>query len=149
MTRTRFRDVVERHREAAAAAGGVELPETLAQVRTQAGRVSDRFLEVLRLLEEQRLGRTLPSWTDYFRALAARHGASTGPGLFGGLHGEELPGRRAVRDWPPAERLAPALATLLDWDPGDLPIAPVLLDLPDDTPREALVARLATLANGA
>ena len=149
MTRTRFRDVVQRHREAFGAAGGVDLPETLAEVRTQAGRVSDRFLEVLRLLEEQRLERSLPSWTDYLRALAARHGASAGPGLFGARHGDELPGRRAVRDWPIAERLAPALATLLDWDPGDLPIAPVLLDLPDDAPREALVARLATLAAGA
>jgi hypothetical protein len=149
MTRTRFRDVVERHREAVGAAGGVDLPETLAEVRTQAGRVSDRFLEVLRLLEEQRLERKLPSWTDYLRALAARLGASTGPGLFGARNGDELPGRRAVRDWPVAERLAPALATLLDWDPGDLPIAPILLDLPDDAPREALVARLATLAAGA
>lgn len=149
MTRTRFRDVVQRHREAVGAAGGVDLPETLAVVRTQAGRVSDRFLEVLRLLEEQRLERSLPSWTDYLRALATRHGASTGPGLFGARHGDELPGRRAVRDWPLAERLAPALATLLDWDPGDLPIASVLLDLPDDAPREALVARLATLAAGA
>ncbi|HYN42470.1 MAG TPA: hypothetical protein VE129_11875 [Thermoanaerobaculia bacterium] len=149
MTRTRFRDVVQRHREAVGAAGGVDLPETLAEVRTQAGRVSDRFLEVLRLLEEQRLERSLPSWTDYLRALATRHGASTGPGLFGARHGDELPGRRAVRDWPIAERLAPALATLLDWDPGDLPIAPVLLDLPDDAPREALVARLATLAAAA
>ena len=149
MTRTRFRDVVQRHREAVGAAGGVDLPETLAEVRTQAGRVSDRFLEVLRLLEEQRLGRNLPSWTDYLRALAARRGAATGPGLFGARHGDELPGRRAVRDWPFAERLAPALATLLDWDPGDLPIAPILLDLPDDAPREALVVRLATLAAGA
>ena len=149
MTRTRFRDVVQRQREAVGAAAGVDLPETLAEVRTQAGRVSDRFLEVLRLLEEQRLERKLPSWTDYLRALAARHGASPGPGLFGARQGDELPGRRGVRDWPFAERLAPALATLLDWDPGDLPIAPVLLDLPDDAPREALVARLATLAAGA
>lgn len=149
MTRTRFRDVVERHRQAVAAAGSVDLPEPLAEVRTQAGRISDRFLEVLRLLEEQRLGRALPSWTDYLRALGARHGAATGPGLFGARNGDDLPGRRAVRDWPVAERLAPALATLLDWDPGDLPIAPILLDLPDDAPREALVARLATLAAGA
>lgn len=149
MTRTRFRDVVERHREAVSAAGGVDLPETLAEVRTQAGRASDRFLEVLRLLEEQRLSRSLPSWTDYLRALAARHGAASGPGLFGARGGDELPGRRAVRDWPLSERLAPALATLLDWDPGDMTIAPVLLDLPDDAPRDALVSRLATLAAGA
>lgn len=149
MTRTRFRDVVQRHREAIEAATGVELPETLAEVRTQAGRVSDRFLEILRLLEEQRLERSLPSWTDYLRALGARHGSSAGPGLFGARHGDDLPGRRAVRDWPLCERLAPALATLLDWDPGDLPIAPVLLDLPDDAPRESLVTRLSTLAAGA
>ena len=146
MTRTRFRDVVDRHREAVAAAAGVDLPETLAEARTQVGRASDRFLEVLRLLEEERLGRSLPSWTDYVHALAARHGAVRSQGLFGAREEDELPGRRAVRDWPLAERLAPALATLLDWDPGDLPIAPVLLDLPDDAPREALVARLATLA---
>lgn len=148
MTRTRFRDVVERHREAVAAASRVELPETLAEARTQAARASDRFLEVLRLLEEERLGKSLPSWTDYVRALAARHGSPTGPGLFGARDVDDLPGRRAVRDWPLAERLAPALATLLDWDPGDLPIAPILLDLPDDAPKEALGPRLATLAAG-
>jgi hypothetical protein len=118
-------------------------------VRTQAGRASDRFLEVLRLLEEERLGRSLPSWTEYVRALAARRGTGTSPGLFGGLGADELPGRRAVRDWPPAERLAPALATLLDWDPGDLPIAPVLLDLPDGAAKDVLGSRLATLAVGA
>ncbi len=148
MSRTRFRDLVERHRGAVTAASGVDLPETLAEVRTQAGRASDLFLEVLRLFEEQRLARKLPSWTEYLRALASRHGSSSGPGLFGARQGDELPGRRAARDWPVAERLAPALATLLDWDPGDLPIAPVLLDLPDDASREDLVARLSTLAAG-
>ena len=51
--------------------------------------------------------------------------------------------------WPVAERLAPALATLLDWDPGDLPIAPILLDLPDDAPKETLGPRLSALAAGA
>lgn len=146
MTRTRFRDVVDRHREAVAAAGRVELAESLAEARTQAARASDRFLEVLRLLEEERLGRSLPSWTDYFRALALRHGSAASQGLFGARAGDELPGRRAVRDWPPAERLAPALATLLDWDPGDHPIAPVLLDQPDDAAPAALGARLAALA---
>ena len=34
-----------------------------------------------------------------------------------------------------------AAAALVDWDPGDLPIAPVLLDLPDIAPREALRQR--------
>lgn len=149
MTRTRFRDLVDRQREAHAALAGVELPESLVEARTQAARASDRFLEVLRLHEEERLGRPLPSWTDYLRALAARRGAAASPGLFGGRDGDDLPGRRAVRDWPPAERLAPALATLLDWDPGDLPIAPLLLDLPDEAPPEALGARLATLAAAA
>lgn len=148
MTRTRFRDLIDRHAEAVAAAGSVDLPPPLADARTQAARASDRFLEVLRLLEEERLGRSLATWTDYLRALAARHGASSGPGLFGFRGADDLPGRRAVRDWPSGERLAPALATLLDWDPGDLPIAPVLLDLPDDAPREALGSRLATLAAG-
>jgi hypothetical protein len=149
MTRTRFRDVVERHREAVVAAERVELPEALAQARTQAARASDRFLEVLRLFEEERLGCSLPSWTDYVRALAARHGSASGPGLFGARPSDDLPGRRAVRDWPLAERLAPALATLLDWDPGDLPVVPILLDLPDGAPKEALGPRLATLAAGA
>ena len=149
MTRTRFRDVVERHREAVAAAGSVDLPDSLLEARTQAGRATDRFLEVLRLVEEERLGRSLPSWTEYVRTLASRHGSSQGPGLFGARDGEELPGRRAVRDWPLAERLAPALATLLDWDPGDLAVVPVLLDLPDEASREALGTRLSALAAGA
>ena len=149
MTRTRFRDVVERHREAFAAAATLDLPDALPEARAEAARTTDRFLELLRLLEEERLGRSLPSWTDYLRALAARRGPSPGAGLFGARDDEALPGRRAVRDWPPAERLAPALATLLDWDPGDLPIAPVLLDLPDDATREALGARLLALSAAA
>ncbi|MCL4809246.1 MAG: hypothetical protein KJ062_15885 [Thermoanaerobaculia bacterium] len=149
MTRTRFRDLVEKHHEALAAAGAVDLPETLVDARTRAGRAADRFLEVLRLLEEERLGRSLPSWTDYFRSLAARHGAGAATGLFGSRDDDGLPGRRAVRDWPLAERLAPALASLLDWDPGDRPIAPVLLDLPDASPPETLAARVAALASGA
>lgn len=149
MTRTRFRDLVEKHREAVASAGAVDLPEPLAEARTRAGRAADRFLEVLRLLEEERLGRSLPSWTEYFRALAVRRSAGAATGLFGAHDEEALPGRRAVRDWPLAERLAPALASLLDWDPGDRPIAPVLLDLPDTASVEALSARLAALAAGA
>lgn len=149
MTRTRFRDLVDAQREAVGAAASVELPGALVEARTRTGRATDRFLEVLRLLEEERLGRSLPSWTDYLRALAARHGAGTAPGLFASRDGEALPGRRAVRDWPLAERLAPALASLLDWDPGDLPIAPILLDVPDDATPEKLCARLATLAAGA
>lgn len=149
MSRTRFRDVVERHREAAAAAAAVELPDTLAEARTQLARAADRFLEVLRLLEEERLGRPLASWTDHARALAARRGAAEGPGLFGTRDPEELPGRRAARDWPPAERLAPAVGSLLDWDPGDLGVAARLLDLPDDATRESLAARAVALAAGA
>jgi hypothetical protein len=149
MTRTRFRDLVEKHREAVAAAAAVDLPETLVDARTRAGRATDRFLEVLRLLEEERLGRSLPSWTGYLRALAARHGSGAATGLFGAHDEDALPGRRTVRDWPLAERLAPALASLLDWDPGDRPIASVLLDLPDDSAPEALGARLVALAAGA
>jgi hypothetical protein len=49
--------------------------------------------------------------------------------------------RKSARSWPLAERLAPAVAALVDWDPGDLPIAPVLLDLPGAAPREALRQR--------
>lgn len=149
MTRTRFRDLLDRHRAAVAAAFEVDLPETLAEARTQAGRASDRFLEVLRLLEEGRLGRGLPTWTDYARALAERHGAAPGPGLFETREEPELPSRRAVRAWPLAERLAPALATLLDWDPGDLAVAPILLDLPGDATKETLGARLAAAAAAA
>lgn len=149
MTRTRFRDVVDRHREAFSGLARVELPGSLVDARTQAARATDRFLEVLRLHEEERLGRPLPSWTDYLRVLSARRGASAAPGLFGARDGDDLPSRRAVREWPAAERLAPALATLLDWDPGDLPIARLLLDLPDAAPPESLAARLATLASAA
>ena len=39
------------------------------------------------------------------------------------------------------ERVAPAAAALVDWDPGDLPIVPVLLDLPDTASRDALRQR--------
>jgi hypothetical protein len=149
MSRTRFRDVVDRHRAAVEAAREVDLPDTLGEARAQAGRATDRFVEVLRLLEEERLSRPLPSWTDYVRALAERHGGSPGPGLFETRREEELPSRRSVRAWPVAERLAPALATLLDWDPGDLDVVPLLLDLPADATKEALGARLAAWAASA
>ena len=128
------------------AAREVDLPDSLGEARAQAGRATDRFVEVLRLLEEERLSRPLPSWTDYVRALAERNGGSPGPGLFEASREEELPSRRSVRAWPVAERLAPALATLLDWDPGDLAVVPILLDLPDDATKEALGARLAAWA---
>ena len=49
--------------------------------------------------------------------------------------------RKSAKSWPLAERLAPAVAALLDWDPGDLPIVPVLLGLPDVASREALRQR--------
>ncbi|HQR47634.1 MAG TPA: hypothetical protein PK598_16680 [Thermoanaerobaculia bacterium] len=32
-------------------------------------------------------------------------------------------------------------AALVDWDPGDLPIVPVLLDLPEGASREAMRQR--------
>ena len=149
MSRTRFRDVVDRHRAAVEAAREVDLPDSLGEARAQAGRATDRFVEVLRLLEEERLSRPLPSWTDYVRALAERNGGSPGPGLFEPSREEELPSRRSVRSWPVAERLAPALATLLDWDPGDLAVVPLLLDLPEDATKEALGARLVAWAASA
>ncbi|MHB8800360.1 MAG: serine/threonine-protein kinase [Thermoanaerobaculia bacterium] len=149
MSRTRFRDLVDRHRAAVEAAREVDLPDSLGEARAQAGRATDRFVEVLRLLEEERLSRPLPSWTDYVRALGERHGGSPGPGLFESRPEGELPSRRSVRAWPVAERLAPALATLLDWDPGDLAVVPLLLDLPDDATKEALGARLAAWAASA
>ena len=49
--------------------------------------------------------------------------------------------RQSARTWPLAERVAPAAAALVDWDPGDLPIVPVLLDLPDTASRDALRQR--------
>ena len=149
MSRTRFRDVIDRHRAAVEAAREVDLPDTLGEARAQAGRATDRFVEVLRLLEEERLSRPLPSWTDYVRALSERNGGSPGPGLFEPSRDEALPSRRSVRAWPVAERLAPALATLLDWDPGDLAIVPLLLDLPEDATKAALGARLVAWAASA
>ena len=58
----------------------------------------------------------------------------------------DLLSRKGSKTWPAAERLAPALAALLDWDPGDLPLAPLLLDLPDDASRDALRVRAVSLS---
>jgi len=113
----------------------------------QVARAIDRWLEVLRLFEEERLGTPLPDWTEYACLLEARRKRLADGSLFpaedeAGLRAAlALPARRAVRTWERAERVAPALAALLDWDPGDLPVAPVLLDLPDGTPRDALRQR--------
>ncbi|MCK7478706.1 MAG: hypothetical protein M0C28_16015 [Candidatus Moduliflexus flocculans] len=131
MTRTRFRDVVERHRGGRRRRGR-RRPAGDARRGPHAGGPGVGPLS---------RGAPPPRGAAA-RPAACRRGPTTsapsppatapprGPGLFGAAHGDELPGRRAVRDWPLSERLAPALATLLDWDPGDLPIAPVLLDLP-------------------
>jgi hypothetical protein len=149
---TRFRDLVERHR---AALSALRHPPAFDEpdARRQVARASDRWMEVLRLFEEERLGLALPTWTDLARALAARHGRSATASLF--VSEEDaaptlagLPSRRTAKAWPQAERLAPAVAALLDWDPGDLPLVPVLLDLPDGSEREALRQRVIHLAAG-
>ncbi len=144
MTWTRFRDLVERHREALArrAAGGE--PSAAADVRRAVARAADRWLEVLRLMEETRLGVALPDWTEHAAVLAARRAPEADGILFEDVFGNEAVRRemrRAVRRWDTAERLAPALAALVDWDPGDLPIVPVLLDLPENASREAMRQR--------
>jgi hypothetical protein len=144
MTWTRFHDLVERHQ--AAVEARAEGPDgfTRGDARRQVGRAADRWLEVLRLSEEERLGQTLPDWTEHAAVLAGRSAAAADGVLFEDAFGEgsaRRATRRAARAWEPAERLAPAIAALVDWDPGDLPIVPVLLDLPDGTPREALRQR--------
>ncbi len=144
MTWTRFRDLVERHRVALEARA--EGPDAFAHgdERRQVARVSDRWLEVLRLSEEERLGRTLPDWTEHAAVLAGRSAGAADGLLFEDLFGAapaRRATRRAARGWEPAERLAPAVASLVDWDPGDLPIVPILLDLPDGASREAMRQR--------
>jgi hypothetical protein len=147
MSWTRFRDLVERHGMAALALAAPEPAET-PDARRQVARAGDRFMEILRLFEEERLGVSLPNWTEYAIALARRRSGAAVTELFGdGAETEAdvavtaLLARKSARSWPLAERLAPAVAALVDWDPGDLPIAPVLLDLPDVAPREALRQR--------
>ena len=144
MTWTRFRDLVDRHHEALARRAEGSDPSASADVRRAVARAADRWLEVLRLLEEARLGVALPDWSEHAAVLAARRAPEADGVLFEDLFGNDAARRemrRAVRRWDPAERLAPALAALVDWDPGDLPIVPVLLDLPEDASREAMRQR--------
>jgi len=146
MSWTRFKDLVERHRAAAAALHAPAGPENV-DARRQVARAGDRFMEVLRLFEEERLGVDLPNWTEYAIALARRRSGAAVSELFG--EDEEIEdaagagrvARKSARSWPLAERVAPAVAALVDWDPGDLPIVPVLLDLPDTASRDALRQR--------
>ncbi|HEY3350202.1 MAG TPA: hypothetical protein VGM13_10535 [Thermoanaerobaculia bacterium] len=146
MSWTRFKDLVERHRAAAAALHEPAGPENV-DARRQVARAGDRFMEVLRLYEEERLGADLPNWTEYAIALARRRSGAAVSELFG--EDEEIEdaagagrvARKSARTWPLAERVAPAVAALVDWDPGDLPIVPVLLDLPDTASRDALRQR--------
>ena len=147
MSWTRFRDLVERHGTATRALETPEGAEAL-DARRQVARAGDRFMEVLRLFEEERLGVPLPNWTEYAIALARRRSGAAVSELFGDeeetasdVAATARLARKSARNWPLAERLAPAVAALVDWDPGDLPIAPVLLDLPDLAPREALRQR--------
>jgi hypothetical protein len=146
MTWTRFHDLVEAHRAALRARLHPAVVPPRGELRRQLASAADRWLEVLRRSEEERLGRELGSWSAHARALASRVARSAA--LFGGDE-EQLPTRREVKRWTAAERGAPALGALLDWDPQDLPVAPVLLDLPDDAPRETLRARAAALASQA
>lgn len=150
MTWTRFKDLVERHRAAlrdrASGPGELELP----LARKEAARAADRFLEVLRLVEEERLGVELPDWTAHARALVARGGAPSLP-LFGELLADDgpdgLPSPLSVRRLPTLWRLAAALGAQLDWDPSDLPVAHRLLGLPDSASRDRLAQRTAALAS--
>jgi hypothetical protein len=105
-------------------------------------------MEILRLFEEERLGVPLSNWTEYAIALARRRSGAAVSELFGDdentsadLAATARLARKSVKSWPLEERLAPAVAALLDWDPGDLPIVPVLLGLPDVATREALRQR--------
>ena len=153
MNWTRFRDLVDRHRLAAAALESPAGPDD-ADARRQVARAGDRYMEVLRLFEEERLGAELPNWTEYAIALARRRSGAAVSELFG--EDEEVEdaaaagrlARKTARAWPTAERVAPAAAALLDWDPGDLPIVPVLLDLPDTASRDALRQRAISWAEG-
>lgn len=153
MNWTRFRDLVDRHRAAATALDVPAGPENV-DARRQVARAGDRFMEVLRLFEEERLGADLPNWTEYAIALARRRSGAAVSELFG--EDEEIEdaagagrlARKSARTWPLAERVAPAAAALVDWDPGDLPIVPVLLDLPDTASRDALRQRAIAWGEG-
>ncbi len=150
MSWTRFRDVVEAQRAALSRRQAGVPPDDLVPARTEAARATDRFLEVLRLSEEERLSASLPDWTAHARALLARHPASSllpfGEGDPPDASGE-IGALRSARRWPLAERLAPALAAQLDPDPGDLEVVPLLLGLPPGTARERLAQRTAALAS--
>lgn len=144
MTWTRFRDLVDRHR--AALQARVEGPDrsASADARRAVARAADRWLEVLRLSEEERLSRALPDWTELAAVLAGRSAEGADGLLFEDAFGDlasRRTTRRAARAWNPAERLAPAIAALVDWDPGDLPIVPILLDLPENASRDAMRQR--------
>ena len=144
MTWTRFRDLVERYRGAVEARAEGPDAFTRGDPRRQVGRAADRWLEVLRLSEEERLGQTLPDWTEHAAALARRSAAEADGILFEDAFaddGARRATRRAARAWDAAERIGPAVAALVDCDPGDLPIVPVLLDLADGSPREAMRQR--------
>ena len=144
MTWTRFRDLVDRHREALAQRARGSERSAAVDVRRAVARAADRWLEVLRLMEEARLGASLPDWTEHVAILAARRAPEAEGVLFEDVFGNDTARRevrRAVRRWDPSERLASAVAALVDWDPGDLPIVPVLLDLPENASREAMRQR--------
>ena len=154
MSWTRFRDLVDRHRAAAASLDAPGGPENV-DARRQVARAGDRFMEVLRLFEEERLGAELPNWTEYAIVLARRRSGAAVSELFGeeeeieDAAGAGRVARKSARSWPLAERVAPAAAALVDWDPGDLPIVPVLLDLPDTASRDALRQRAIAWGEGA
>jgi hypothetical protein len=144
MTWTRFRDLVDRHR--AALQGRADGPDASASAdaRRAVARAADRWLEVLRLSEEERLSRALPDWTELAAVLAGRRAGGADGLLFDDAFGDVASRRtmrRAARSWNAPERLAPAIAALVDWDPGDLPIVPILLDLPENASREAMRQR--------
>lgn len=144
MSWTRFRDLVDRHRSALAARASGPDASFSGDARRAVARAADRWLEVLRLSEEERLGAALPDWTELAAILAGRSATAADGLLFEDAFGDAAARRstrRAARAWDPAERLAPAIAALVDWDPGDLPIVPVLLDLPEEASRLTLRQR--------
>ena len=142
MTWTRFRDLVDRHHEAPRARAKERAGRNVRRAppgRPRGGPLARGAAP----LGGGPARRRAPDWTEYACVLAPRRSGARGLAL----REDVARTRRGAgcgarsRGWAPAERLAPALAALVDWDPGDLPIVPVLLDLAEDASREALRQR--------
>ncbi len=149
MTWTRFHDVVTRHRGTLEEAGGPYREKPLTEARQDVARAADRWLEVMRLHEEDRLAVSFSDWTAYAAALAVKR-TSTSAELFDDAAPttEGSITRREARRLTPLERLAPAVAALLDWNPADMGLVPILLDLSEAATRDALRQRATALSAG-